>query len=197
MGTWKGNLKGGAVPNKVFALLEGTPQQRVFTPNSDTPYAGMPLDLSGGPMVMELPPGPLMSATNDLNQRWVMDSGLPGPDKGKGGKHLILPPGYKGEIPSGYFTGTATTNRVLVLLRALPLPDKPPNELMQSVKVYPLQRSADWKDPGWVSLNRAGLDFTPLKWEDNRAAGARRQGEAVSQNPARYRLVQLFPHLRP
>ena len=35
--TWKGNLKAGAVPNKVFALLEGTPQQLVFTPNSDTP----------------------------------------------------------------------------------------------------------------------------------------------------------------
>ena len=49
MGTWKGNLKGGEDPNKVFALLEGTPQQLFFTPNSDTPYAGLPLDLSTGP----------------------------------------------------------------------------------------------------------------------------------------------------
>jgi len=45
VGTWKGNEKGGTVANQVFALLEGTPQQLVFTPNSDTPYAGLPLDL--------------------------------------------------------------------------------------------------------------------------------------------------------
>jgi hypothetical protein len=167
MGTWKGNLKGGVVPNKVFALLEGTPKQLVFTPNSDTPYAGLALDLSIGPMVIDLPPGPLMSSTNDLNQLWVMDMGLPGPDKGKGGKHLLLPPGYQGEIPQGYHAAMPTTNRVLILLRALPMPDKTPNELMQSVKVYPLNRVAGWKDPTWKSLNKPGADFTPLKWEDN------------------------------
>jgi Protein of unknown function (DUF1254) len=82
-GTWRGNLKGGVVPNKVFAMLEGNPRQLVFTPNSDTPYAGLALDLSIGPIVVELPPGPLMCSANDLNQRWVMDMSLPGPDAGK------------------------------------------------------------------------------------------------------------------
>lgn len=165
--TWKGNLKGGCVPNKVFALLEGTPLQLVFTPNSDTPYAGLPLDLTIGPIVIELPPRPIMSAVNDMNQRWVMDMGLPGPDKGNGGKHIIFPPGYIGDVPEGYFAATPTTNRVLILLRALPMPDKTPNELMQSVKVYPLNKTSDWKEPTWVSLNKPGLDFTPLLWEDN------------------------------
>ena len=41
MATWMGNLEAGMVPNKAFGLLEGTPQQVVFTPNSDTPYAGL------------------------------------------------------------------------------------------------------------------------------------------------------------
>ena len=45
------------VANTVFGLLEGTPKQFVFTPNSDTPYSGLPLDVSGGPMVLEFPPG--------------------------------------------------------------------------------------------------------------------------------------------
>ena len=31
--------------------------------------------------------------------RFVMDMGGPGPDQGKGGKYLIVPPGYKGELP--------------------------------------------------------------------------------------------------
>jgi hypothetical protein len=39
--------------------------------------------------------------------------GLPGPDKGKGGRHVMLPPGYAGEIPDGYFGGRSTTYRVL------------------------------------------------------------------------------------
>jgi hypothetical protein len=167
MATWKANLRGGAVPNHVFVLLEGTPEQLVFTPNSDTPYAGLPLDLSIGPIVVELPAGPIMSSSNDMNQRWVMDMGLPGPDKGKGGKHLFLPPGYKGPVPAGYHAATSTTNRVLVLLRALPTAQKTANEQMQSVKVYPLERPNDWKEPTWISLNKPGLDFTPLTWEDN------------------------------
>jgi hypothetical protein len=53
--TWRGNIREGAVTNQVFALLEGTPKQLVFTPNSDTPYSGLPLDLSEGPLVIELP----------------------------------------------------------------------------------------------------------------------------------------------
>jgi hypothetical protein len=165
--TWRGNIKEGAVANQIFALLEGTPNQLVFTPNSDTPYSGLPLDLSTGPMVIELPPGPLMGAADDLNQRWVMDLGLPGPDAGKGGKHLILPPGYKGEVPKNYYVATATTNRVLVLLRAIPPggDNEKANALMKTVKVYPLNRPTNWKEPTWVKLAKG--DFTPVEWETN------------------------------
>jgi hypothetical protein len=61
-----------------------------------------------------------MGAANDLNQRWVMDLGLPGPDTGKGGKHLLVPPGHSEPIPDGYFAAQPITNRVQVLLRAIP-----------------------------------------------------------------------------
>jgi hypothetical protein len=67
----------------VLLVLHGRPEQVVFTPNSDTPYAGGPIDLSSGPMVVEIPPGPIMAMVNDLNQRYVIDMGLPGPDAGK------------------------------------------------------------------------------------------------------------------
>ncbi|WNH47245.1 DUF1254 domain-containing protein [Stenotrophomonas aracearum] len=166
-GTWRGNLAEVVVPNKVFPLLEGTPTQLVFTPNSDTPYSGLPLDLVEGPMVVELPPGPLMGAANDLNQRWVMDLGLPGPDAGKGGKHLLLPPGYTGPVPDGFHAAEATMNRVLVLIRAIPPggDNDAANALMKSVRVYPLNESAEWKAPTWVRLKKG--DFTPLQWETN------------------------------
>jgi len=166
-GTWRGNLAGGAIPNSVFPLLEGTPFQLVFTPNSDTPYAGLPLDLSDGPMVVELPPGPLMGAANDLNQRWVSVLGLPGPDAGKGGKHLFLAPSDDTALPDGFHVARATTNRVLILVRAIPPhgDNDAANALMQTVQVYPLQPRKDWRPPTWVHL-RDG-DFTPLAWETN------------------------------
>src|SRR5580692_9193611 len=69
LATWKGNEAAGVVSNRSFLILQGSPHQLVFTPNSDTPYAGANIDLSSGPMVVELPPGPFMCVANDLNQR--------------------------------------------------------------------------------------------------------------------------------
>jgi hypothetical protein len=69
----------GAVDNKSFLVLEGKPNGVLFTPNSDTPYAAVPLDLKAGPVTVELPAGPLLGVANDLNFRWVIDMGLPGP----------------------------------------------------------------------------------------------------------------------
>jgi len=168
MATWKANLRAGMVANEVFGLLEGTPRQFVFTANSDTPYSGLPLDLTGGPMVLEFPPGPLMSTMNDLNQRWVMDMGLPGPDKGEGGSHVALPPGWDGDVPAGFNAGRSTTNRALVLLRALPRGADMAGavDLMKSVKVYRLGQAP--VTPRWVDLTQlADEDFTPVPWEEN------------------------------
>jgi hypothetical protein len=100
--TWRGNLSKARCRTRSSRCSKGRRFSWVFTPNSDTPYSGLPLDLSNGPMVVELPSGPLMGAANDLNQRWVMDLGLPGPDAGKGGKHVLLPPGYQDKVPDGY-----------------------------------------------------------------------------------------------
>jgi hypothetical protein len=66
-----------------------------LTANADTIYSMGMLDLTKGPMVLEVPPKAL-GAIDDYWFRWVTDFGLPGPDRGEGGKYLILPPGYEG-----------------------------------------------------------------------------------------------------
>jgi len=167
LGTWEGNLQAGTQPNNVLLILHGMPEQAVFTPNSDTPYAGGPLDLSHGPLVVEIPPGPIMAVVNDLNQRYVMDMGIPGPDKGKGGKHIILPPGYKGSIPSGYYTGTATTNRLLAMFRVIPPhgDEAAGIALLKTIKIHPLNPPADWKGVTWIDQGAKPGDFTPVRWE--------------------------------
>jgi hypothetical protein len=166
-GTWQGNLDAGTVPNKVLLILHGRPEQLVFTPNSDTPYAGGTIDLSDGPIVVEVPPGPLMCVVNDLNQRYVMDLGLPGPDAGKGGKHLILGPEYKGAVPAGYYSGRATTNRVLLMLRAIPPggDDAKGVEMLKTAKIRPLNPPPGWKGVEWIDQGAKPQDFTPVRWE--------------------------------
>ena len=157
----------GAVDNETFLVLEGRPSGVLFTPNSDTPYAWVPLHLQAGPITVELPAGPLIGVANDLNFRWVIDMGLPGPDAGKGGKHIILPPGWKGEIPAGYYTGQSTTNRVFMIVRSLPVGGdiKGAIERIQTVKVQPLNPPAGWRPPTWTNVTEKSFDATPLAWE--------------------------------
>jgi hypothetical protein len=167
LGTWNGNAAAGLVPNKKVLLLHGRPEQIVFTPNSDTPYAGGNFDVSDGPLVVELPAGPLIAVVNDLNQRWVMDMGLPGPDGGRGGKHLILPPGYKGRVPQGYYSGIATTNRLVVLFRAIPKAgdDAGAVALLKTIKIHPLVPPRGWTDIEWIDQGAKPGDFSPVRWE--------------------------------
>jgi hypothetical protein len=101
--------------------------------------------------------------------------GLPGPDGGKGGKFLILPPGYTGEVPEGYFVYRSSTNNVFVFLRAF---YKDPNDLTPAVslieqsKIYPLNgkdksRPMVFPDASGVPANmlpaRDGTVFDQLK----------------------------------
>jgi hypothetical protein len=57
-------------------------------------------------------------AFNDAWFRYVQDVGPAGPDKGKGGKYLVLPPRYEGEVPQGYFVVRPRTYDVWVFMRA-------------------------------------------------------------------------------
>jgi hypothetical protein len=155
--TWNGNLAAGLVPNEVFGILEGNPRQIVLTPSSDTPNALVLLDLRPGPIVVDIPPGAPICVVNDLNQRYVMDLGVPGPDKGRGGLHLIIPPDYRGTLPGGYHVGRSSTYRALLALRAIP----PRGDvdaaiaLMKKVRLRSLDVSSEPVDMKWI-------DLTPL-----------------------------------
>ncbi|WP_430391800.1 DUF1254 domain-containing protein [Dyella sp. 20L07] len=166
---FEGNLQIGIKVNKVFGILDTKPKHIGYTLNSDTPYSPVLLDLSQGPMVVELPPGPLIVVALDVNQRWVADMGLPGPDAGKGGKYLLLGPDYKDAVPEGYHVARASSNFLLVGIRSLPVGGDVPAaiERIKSVKVHPLSPQAGWTNPSFLDLTAKPQDTTPLKWEDN------------------------------
>jgi len=166
---FKGNAKIGVLPNTAFGTLDTKPKHVGYTLNSDTPYAPMLLDLSNGPMVIEMPAGPLICIAMDINQRWVADMGLPGPDGAKGGKFVLLPPGYDGKVPSGYHVASSTSYRMLVGVRSLPVNGDVPGaiERIKTIKVHPLNPPVDWKQPSWPDLTPDPQDTTPLAWENN------------------------------
>jgi hypothetical protein len=164
----KGNQAAGLIPNKLLGILDCGPEQLVFTANSDTPYGPLLLDLGPGPLVVELEPGPLIVCSMDVNQRWVADMGLPGPDGGRGGKHLLLGPDYTGPIPeAGYYAHRASSNRQIVGVRSLPVGGDVAGakERIRTVKVYPLDPAAEWTEPEWLDLTGKTQDTTPLRVE--------------------------------
>ncbi len=79
-----------------------------LTPNTETVYSMMWLDLKDGPLVIETPPN-VLGIIDDHWFNYVGDVGNAGPDRGKGGKFLLLPPGYQGEVPEGYFVFRSAT----------------------------------------------------------------------------------------
>ncbi|MBU2571737.1 MAG: DUF1254 domain-containing protein [Gammaproteobacteria bacterium] len=155
--------------DREIVVYESTEEKLgILTANATTPYVIAFNDLSrSGPIMIEVPAGPTGGLVNDFWQRPVVDLGLAGPDKGKGGKYLILGPGQ--EKPEGiaadYVYESGTMN-ILLGTRIL-TPD--PNEykrLLESFLVYPasnpdeVQQYAKAKDE-WFQYQPRGLKY----WE--------------------------------
>jgi hypothetical protein len=149
-GLRQGQVKLGAMnSNQVIILDQLMDSKPLFlTGNTSTVYALAFLDLKkDGPTVIEIPAGAGPGTTNDAFFRFVIDHGPPGPDRGEGGKYLILPPDYKGEVPEGYFTAKSTTWVNWVALRGFldkveSKPDEATKMWKEGLKIYPLS-SAD------------------------------------------------------
>jgi hypothetical protein len=81
----EGLMKAGVKDNEVIVFSEMMDAKSLFlTANADTVYAFGFLDLTKGPVVLEVPPK-FLGAVDDFWFRWVTDIGLPGPDRGEGG----------------------------------------------------------------------------------------------------------------
>ncbi len=142
-GLHQGLLNAGVKDNELLVTSDLMDSKSLFlTANADTVYAGGFLDLTRGPMVLETPPK-FLGALNDYWGRWVIDLGGPGPDRGLGGKYLILPPGYDGQMPEGgFFTARAKTTHVLVFGRLFMANNDPKpaaEQIRRFMKVYPYE----------------------------------------------------------
>jgi hypothetical protein len=137
----KGFQSIGAEDNTIVIFSDLMDSNSLFlTPNADTVYTLASLDLTKGPLVVEVPPAQL-GTINDMWFGWVIDIGFPGPDRGEGGRYLIVPPGYDGPLPdSGFHVGHAKTTHVLYAVRAFMENNDPKPtvaSIRKSLKIYP------------------------------------------------------------
>jgi len=151
---------------------------QVTTPNSDLLYAMSYVDLGkDGPLVFDAPPM-LQGILLDFWQRPIPvdggkffgDVGLPGPDGGKGGKFLILPPGYTGSVPEDHFVYRSGTNNVFIFLRGFyqdPKNLEPAVRLLEQTKIYPLNGESKTKPMQFPDAS--GIPANMLPVSDGRA----------------------------
>lgn len=155
-------------------LLDSAPL--FLTGNTDTVYCMTMLDLKrDGATVVEVPAGSGPGTVDDAYFRFVIDMGAPGPDRGKGGKYLILPPDYKGDLnpPVGgmeaevdgerYFVAKSTSYVNLLILRGFLVDGKPEAATAmfeKGLKVYPLAKRQS--PPKMEFISGSGKPFNTI-----------------------------------
>src|SRR5580693_138034 len=124
---------------------------QTLTPNPDSIYL-MPFinTKDVGPVVLEIPAADEGSITGTVMDVWqcaLEDVGPAGVDKGHGGKYVILPPGYKDKLPSGYIPLPSDTYEGYALLRSIPKSGDRSDVAKavaygKRIKLYPLSQAA-------------------------------------------------------
>ena len=162
-------LKSAGVRTHDIGIFEDLMDARslFLSPNSTTVYVTVIFDLSKGPVVMEAPAG-VLGPIDDAFFRFVTDVGMTGPDKGKGGKYLLVPPGYKGKLPkSGYYITHSKTYINWLLMRAFVKDgDRAATvrTVKQAMRVYPLSQAAH--PPKQKFVNLSGKRFNTIHAND-------------------------------
>ena len=144
-------------------------KNQTLTPNPDTIYL-MPFfnTKEVGPMVLEIPPADNGSITGSVDDCWqtaIEDVGPAGVDKGKGGKYLILPPGYKDQVPPDFIPMQSETYEGYALLRSN-LKSSSETDVANAVaygrriRFYPLSQAAHPPDTQFIDAIDVVFDAT-------------------------------------
>ena len=140
----------------------------MLTPNMTTLYLMSFWDLGkAGPLVVDVPAGLTAGGVLDIWQRNVCDMGQTGPDKGKGGKYLLIGPEEKEMEAEGYIVIRSTSNKIWFATRGLSPDEAEAEALVRKHNLYA------WKDRAkpaqspvkpvggkpWVSAQPVSLDY--------------------------------------
>ena len=132
----------------------------LLTGNTTVIYLFMWIDTKNGPVVMETPPD-VLAILDNFWFHYVTDIGNAGPDRGKGGKYIILPPDYKGDLKEGPFVKRSDTYGNWFALRGFPKGDDNAavvKNIKDHLKVYPLAEKANPKPVKYYDVSNKYLN---------------------------------------
>ena len=184
VGMRTGFQKLGAINGSILIFENLLDSKSLFlTGNTDSVYFSTWLNLKEGPLVLETPPK-VLAFLDDFWFQYVIDIGNAGPDKGQGGKYLVVPPGYKGEVPEGYFVARSRTYNLWLMGRGFKVDGdlKPGVEsIKENLRIYPLAQAKN--PPETKFINASGVELNTVHANDfsyfeelnqDRAGGAQR-----------------------
>jgi hypothetical protein len=143
---------------------------QVTTPNNATPYVMLFINTKqDGPVVVEIPPATDNALFGTLIDAWnvpLIDVGKEGDDQGKGGKYLLLPPDYKGEVPAGYIPVPSKTYNSYSVLRVITksLGDEDMRKgiaYLKQTRIYPLTRANAPQPTRFIEISGKLFDGVP------------------------------------
>ena len=163
-------LANGAQPNDVVYWSRPVDwRDQTLTPNPSTIYLNPFYDTSRGPVVLEIPAAEgdnsITGSVDDGWQNALVDVGPAGEDKGKGGKYLLLPPGYQDKVSDGYIPVRSSTFRGFVILRSNLISGSDADiakavEYGKRIKVYPLAQGGASPQTRYVDVYGKMFDAT-------------------------------------
>ncbi|RDJ14413.1 DUF1254 domain-containing protein [Rhizobium grahamii] len=164
-------------PGKVGQVIYwGRPldwRNQTLTPNPDALYFMVFFTTKDGPVVLDLPPAEEKASFNgNIVTAWQLpleDAGLLGIDKGKGGKFVVLPPGYKEKLPDGFIPLPSEIYGGYMLFRSN-LASHGDADVQASIdygkklKIYPLSASGNPPETVFSDVKDVLFDST-IKWD--------------------------------
>lgn len=150
-------ITGFGPPNTTVLLFENLMDSKALwlTPNTTSIYMTSWLQLDEEPYVIETPPD-VLGIIDDHWFKHVTDFGNTGPDNGKGGKFLILPPGYDGDIPEGYYVASTNTWGNWLLWRGFQVDGMTAPAIRatrETFKIYPLSKQKDPPKMNFINVS--------------------------------------------
>ncbi len=178
-------------------------KNQTATPNATTNYVYVNFNTKKGPVVIEVPPATgagagLFGSVLDAWQVPRVDVGPEGTDAGKGGKYLLIPPGYQGENPSGYLPVRFETFNGYLLFRAIPedqtaAASERAIALIKKIRVHPLDMASKaQQDQRFIDMSGKLFDGI-VRYEESYFTSLARM---VTEEPAHPRDAAMFEALK-
>lgn len=159
------------------------------TPDIATRFVMFFLDISEGPVVVEIPPAGKAALSGTLIDSWnvpIVDVGAAGADHGRGAKYLVLPSTHEARSPLGLLPVRSPTSNVYGLLRLNPRSQSDDDleeaiDRLRQLRIYPLTGSGAGRRTRFIDMTHRRFEGT-VPWDAGFFASL---AQMVAEEPAR------------